>query len=309
MTDYEIAYQACAGTSFVPEQRARYHAEEIAKTRASVRATVEEIGHRHGIPADLIATVAAECVQRADRAWRAWMGARSRCVSAMIVGPANFPARRMAKRGETEMKRGQEYFEAVKGAAHRATRRFGIKSDAGGIRTGSAGAVEALQKEIDAAEKRQETMKAANAAIRKHKDANDRRRALADLGFSSQAIEKMLIPTCFGTLGFESFLLSNNSANIRRLKGQLAAAQALAATSADYGWTVGDISAKVEDGRVWLIFPGKPDEESREKLKRAAFKWSPSRGAWVRADTVNARRQADVFKTYAMSQEQAPAAV
>ena len=31
-----------------------------------------------------------------------------------------------------------------------------------------------------------------------------------------------------------------------------------------------------------FIFPGKPDEDTRSLLKSHAFKWSPSRGAWVR---------------------------
>ncbi|MCY1286291.1 hypothetical protein D9M70_352600 [compost metagenome] len=31
-----------------------------------------------------------------------------------------------------------------------------------------------------------------------------------------------------------------------------------------------------------FIFPGKPDEQTRTLLKSQAFKWSPSRGAWVR---------------------------
>ncbi|MCY1358950.1 hypothetical protein D9M69_455000 [compost metagenome] len=31
-----------------------------------------------------------------------------------------------------------------------------------------------------------------------------------------------------------------------------------------------------------FIFPGKPDEQTRTLLKSQAFKWSPSRDAWVR---------------------------
>ena len=37
-----------------------------------------------------------------------------------------------------------------------------------------------------------------------------------------------------------------------------------------------------EENRVMFVFPGKPDDDTRSLLKSHAFKWSPSRGAWVR---------------------------
>lgn len=37
-----------------------------------------------------------------------------------------------------------------------------------------------------------------------------------------------------------------------------------------------------DENRTMFIFPGKPNDETRALLKRHAFKWSPSRGAWVR---------------------------
>lgn len=37
-----------------------------------------------------------------------------------------------------------------------------------------------------------------------------------------------------------------------------------------------------EENCVIFIFPGKPEDQTRTLLKSHAFKWSPSRGAWVR---------------------------
>ena len=34
--------------------------------------------------------------------------------------------------------------------------------------------------------------------------------------------------------------------------------------------------------RVQLIFPGKPDDETRDVLKHNGFHWSPRNGAWQR---------------------------
>lgn len=45
--------------------------------------------------------------------------------------------------------------------------------------------------------------------------------------------------------------------------------------------------------RVQLIFPGKPDEETRADLKRSAFRWSPREGAWQRKLTRNGIWAAD----------------
>ena len=41
----------------------------------------------------------------------------------------------------------------------------------------------------------------------------------------------------------------------------------------------------VDDNRVQFIFDSKPAEEVRNILKRHSFRWSPSRGAWVRQAT------------------------
>lgn len=42
--------------------------------------------------------------------------------------------------------------------------------------------------------------------------------------------------------------------------------------------------------RLQLMFDGKPDEETRSKLKANGFRWSPKNGAWQRQLTENARR-------------------
>lgn len=39
--------------------------------------------------------------------------------------------------------------------------------------------------------------------------------------------------------------------------------------------------------RIQLIFPGRPDDETRADLKSSAFRWSPREGAWQRKLTRN----------------------
>ena len=45
----------------------------------------------------------------------------------------------------------------------------------------------------------------------------------------------------------------------------------------------------VEENRVMFEFPGKPEDTVRTLLKQHSFKWSPTRGAWVRQLTNAAR--------------------
>ena len=124
-------------------------------------------------------------------------------------------------------------------------------------------------------------MIAANKLIKK----NDRA-GLAALGFSEANINKLFNPDFCGRLGFPSFATTNNSAEIRRLKKRIeeltnkqAAAPVVQETEL---YTYSE-----EDNRCQFEFNGKPSEEIRNILKANSFKWSPSRGTWVRQLTGN----------------------
>lgn len=138
----------------------------------------------------------------------------------------------------------------------------------------------------------QDKMKAANAAIRKGDNA-----ALAALGFSESSIAKLKTPDYAGRIGFHSYELTNNSAEIRRLKARLPRVEAtIAATAAqaDAGEAKRTEHGNVivvedwSDQRVHIEFPGKPSDEARATLRGRGFKWSPTRGAWVRQITPDA---------------------
>ena len=50
----------------------------------------------------------------------------------------------------------------------------------------------------------------------------------------------------------------------------------------DFCGRIGFASFSLQNSRVMLIFPDKPEADVRSLLKRHGFKWSPSRNAWVR---------------------------
>lgn len=81
---------------------------------------------------------------------------------------------------------------------------------------------------------------------------------------------------------FAPFQLSNNSANIRRVKARIesiSAAKAKPVKEFDAGGGV-----RVEDdppaNRVRVFFPGKPDATVRDRLKANGYRWTPTLGAW-----------------------------
>lgn len=90
---------------------------------------------------------------------------------------------------------------------------------------------------------------------------------------------------------FPSYLLTNNNANIRRVRQRI---EELSHKTEFVGWTFPGGEAKVNEAenRLQLIFADKPDADTRQALKSEGFKWAPSQGAWQRQLNQNAIRAA-----------------
>lgn len=97
-------------------------------------------------------------------------------------------------------------------------------------------------------------------------------------------------PLQFHGKPFPTYALSNSNANIKRVKERitkLEAAKAAAPVEEERsGYTYRE---DTEAMRVQLIFDGKPDDETRELLKRNGFRWSPRNSAWQRQLTANGK--------------------
>ena len=81
--------------------------------------------------------------------------------------------------------------------------------------------------------------------------------------------------------------MQNLGANIRQVKSRIEELGHVFDNEERYE-EHSDFVYKEEDGRCQFVFEGKPDEEVRRLLKSYGFKWSPTRGAWVRKLTQNA---------------------
>jgi hypothetical protein len=154
------------------------------------------------------------------------------------------------------------------------------------VMSGDSDAIERLTAKLESCKAAQEKMKAVNKIIRKKPFD---REALNQLMGCELKAAKLLVPDCFGGTGFAPYSLTNNNAEIKRLEGRIK----VLTNKKEQGTQEVEINGvKVvqnsDDMRLQLFFDGKPNEEIRKVLKKNAFKWAPSKGAWQRQLTNNA---------------------
>lgn len=159
----------------------------------------------------------------------------------------------------------------------------------GGISSDDPEAIKKLRSELENCQASQERMKAANAAIRKHKTPEAQTAALMAQGFTEAQAAECIKPDFCGRVGFPAYALQNNNANMRRIEQRIKDLERMQSRQAVElecnGYTYKECT---EENRVMFLFPSKPAEEIRKILKRHAFKFSPSRnGAWVRQMTAS----------------------
>jgi hypothetical protein len=145
-----------------------------------------------------------------------------------------------------------------------------------------------LAERIAALEERQAVMTATNKAHKAFLKAPEAPKTLgliAALPESAQALLRSYKPAySWEPHPFPPYQLTNNNANIRRLKDRLAMMERDRAVAVPKE-TQGDgykIVEDPDDNRLLIVFDQIPSPERRAKLKSAGFKWSPTRKAWVR---------------------------
>lgn len=158
----------------------------------------------------------------------------------------------------------------------------------GGISSDDPEAVQKLKAELAPIEAKQAQMVQVNKLVRKGD-----RDGLKALGHPQALIDAWFAPGQYGGMGYASFQLTNNSANIRRIKQRIEQLQRHATQETTEREINGvRVVENAEANRLQLFFPGKPAEAVRTHLKRSGFRWSPMEGAWQ-------RHLSGVHKTYA----------
>ena len=139
----------------------------------------------------------------------------------------------------------------------------------------------------------QARMKAVNAYWRKHKTMKGYPKMADDEAAKIDAQMENANPWVQKTGPFQDFRLSNNNAEIRRIKAKLKDMEKLDGMEDEtIAFPGGELLINTEVNRVQFHFDDKPSEEIRTLLKQHGFRWAPSEGAWQRQRTERAIRDA-----------------
>lgn len=151
-----------------------------------------------------------------------------------------------------------------------------------GISSDDPDAIQKLQVKLTDFEAEREHYKAVNKAWK----AKDRVAALKTANVTPAEMDRIeqffrLCP--YHKQPYPAYSLSNLAANIRRIKDRITEIEKLEVrTEVEKITDAYTYREDPTDNRVLLIFPGKPSEDIRQALRSHGFKWSPTRGAWVR---------------------------
>lgn len=206
----------------------------------------------------------------------------ARVPSILVAGGSNFPVRKKEKQNAARDRNMQEW-QDVQGILDK-IRSTGM----GGISMDDPQAAAKLEAKLVKLESAQETMKAVNAYFRKHKTLEgcpsltpEQISKLQQEMSQSWHLDKIR--------PYPAYMLSNNNAEIRRIRGRIEQVRQHEETNfAGWEFDGGRVEANKADNRLQVFFDGKPDEAARDELKANGFRWAPSVGAWQRQLNKNA---------------------
>ena len=133
-------------------------------------------------------------------------------------------------------------------------------------------AVEKLERKLAELVKAQEDMKAANKVVKNKKLTEEEKKVrLVEMGYSGKSAVELLTP-CYGHIGFPSFSLSNNNANINRIKKRLELAKRMKGTP-EKEYTINGVRVveNYPENRLQVFFDDIPAKEIRDSLKQHGF--------------------------------------
>ncbi len=264
---YELAYRAFCGTSFSPEVRAKSTVEWINEM---LQEDLEKIKTESGNTGNYES-------KYMDHATK-WLSAKSRCMSSMITGPANFPVARNRK------------YMSYEDSAYKNWMAWREKYIKAVFRVPTPSPEEDLDKALADYEKaflNQVIMKTANRIVRDKKTEKVER--LIELGLPEAAAISLLEPDCYGDLGFASYALTNNNSKIKRLETKVIVMKNRIARKESFEpIEFNGAVINIENDRVTITHEEKPEQSVIDSLKARGFRWSRNYGCWCRKHTANA---------------------
>lgn len=196
--------------------------------------------------------------------------------SILVAGGSNFPVKKKERQNNNRRTLWKEH-EELNGKYKRLISGVGTA----GISSDNKDAVPQLEAKLAALEKRQKDIVEANKFFRKNKQSWE--------GYDGP-LQKEVKSWSSGWGRPRPLITTNNSAEIRRIKGRIEELKSKA--SADYGddlsFDGGRTTFNKTDNRIEIYHDDKPDSETISALKHNGFKWSPKKKAWQRMITPDA---------------------
>lgn len=275
----ELAYRAYAGTSFSPEKR-----------RDSI--ILESENELNSDLANMLDTEHESYISGYKKHLSAWLHAKSNCVSTMITGGSNFNVRRAEKSNQSEHNRLNDFMNWRENALKAIVRR---KEDSKPQVVRDNEIFERAKKqilsscetiiEIDNGTERgcSRPLIVSNLTnriktIAKNGDVDLLLKCLEVIKGVNASVAKPVITATNGIWKLGEVAEAKREAAFDR------------ASKPNREWNKDNcvVRFNYELDRLQLIFEGKPDYNTILKLKKAAFKWSPTNTAWQRQLTNNA---------------------
>lgn len=227
-----------------------------------------------------------------------WLRKKSNCASSMVTGGSNFNVRRAEKANNIEHRAGQDFDQFRENAFKNLKKRLTPVDN----RTD----LEKYTAQLQQLERNQSMMKEVNALYGKYLKFSGSTPELKDSEFQCKFgvttsnmkwITQHVPDYQTKTVVFPAYMLTNNSANMRRIAdkiGELKTKEERAAKDKENGaarqdFPGGYIEENYSADRIQIFFDEKPNEVTRTLCKKSGFKWAPSNGCWQRQLTGNAQ--------------------
>lgn len=151
-----------------------------------------------------------------------------------------------------------------------------------GISSDDPDAIEKLRAKLKSLEAHQEYMKIINKIHKAYESKGPAALEGQDLsGQEKEAIINYKPRYSWEPHPFPPYAMQNNGGNIRRIKQRIEQLEAQADQQTT-SFNIGDVEIiqNAEANRLQVFFPGKPDQDTRDQLKKAGFRWTPSLKCW-----------------------------
>ena len=282
----DLAMQAHRGTSFDPELRGKQEIESFEIEMNKAYKTLSK-GAKTPEQKAILDEEMPKFQENYAKKQNELLSSKSRIVSPMITGPANFPTRRNQKANDAYHNKYGQFMEWESKALSSISKKMYQHEKQKQIES-AGGEVALMKQNLNNLESRQEEMKNANKIIRKKIPENERVEQLENMGIKA-GMGKLLIETG----GYETYQLTNNNAKIKNMKDRIKHMEQKASIpTGTLAFSGGRIIDNNEADRVQISFDVKPDAEMISKLKSEGWRWSPSNSVWQRKRTYNAQQSA-----------------